>query len=138
MTEADLWRYVQHGMGPLWEAERIENRLNSGTPDVSYSTNVHGWMELKYLPAAPKKDSTVMQVRHFTPEQRNWITRHGRRTGLVFVFMRIASTFMLFDWSKAREIGTVTFDGHKKMAVKMWESAVDWDEFADLISKRVL
>ena len=135
MSEARLWSYLRDGVGGLWEAERIENRLNSGVPDVAYSTDHHGWIELKYLPKAPKRSDTALKIDHYTAEQKNWLTKHGKRGGHCFLFLQVGGTYMLFGSEAARDIGTVTLDAHKKMALAVWEGQVCFTEFVRLLSR---
>lgn len=129
MSEARLWEYVRDGVGPLWEAQRHEDRHSLGIPDVSYSTDHHGWIELKYLPAAPKRPTTIMKVDHFTAEQRNWLTKHGRRGGHCFILLQVGACYLLFSWADARKIGQMTFDEHKKTALTVWEGRMNFTEF---------
>lgn len=135
MSEARLWSYLRDGVGPLWEAQRHEDRHSTGIPDVSYSTDHHGWIELKYLPKAPKRADTILKIDHYTAEQKNWLTRHGKRGGHCFLFMQVEATYMLFGWESAREIGTVPLDAHKKMALAVWEGQVRFTEFVQLLSR---
>jgi hypothetical protein len=53
MLESLLWQKVRKGMGSRWRAQRIENRIDEGTPDVFLSvavpvmaTRVAGMVEL--------------------------------------------------------------------------------------------
>lgn len=137
MSEARLWSYLRDGVGGLWDAERIENRLNSGVPDVTYSTDHHGWVELKFLPKPPKKPDSIMRIDHFTPEQRNWITRHGRRGGHCFVFLQVDRAYMLFGWESVPEIGRVTYEKHREIALAVWDGSVDFPAFIWLLANPV-
>ena len=130
MSEARLWSYLRTGVGPLWEAQRHEDRHSTGIPDVSYSTTHHGWIELKYLPKAPKRADAVLKIEHFTPDQRNWLTRHGKRGGRCFLLLQVEQTYMLFSWEVVPKIGRVSLPEHREMARKVWDQRID---FTDLV-----
>ena len=75
MSESDFYsRRVRPGLGKLCALSRVENRVEPGTPDLSYSSgNRHGWVELKIV----RHDAL-----HFERSQIPWMTarlRHSRR-----------------------------------------------------------
>ncbi len=124
MSEARLWKYVREGMNLHWEAQRIEDKLSHGVPDVMYSTNHHGWIELKYLPKVAKN---ILTIGHLTPEQRNWIERHGRKTGKVFLLLQVNTHYLLFGHESIRKIGCMNFEEHIAMARAHWVHRITWD-----------
>lgn len=69
--ESVMWSKIR-GMLSRLDPVRIENKIGSGTPDVN---SVAGWIELKCLPAWPKREDTVVRLPHFTQEQRTWLRR---------------------------------------------------------------
>lgn len=120
-------------MGSLWDAQRHEDKHSTGIPDISYSTTVHGWVELKYLESPPKKGG-VMKIDHFTASQRNWLTRHGKRAGHCFILVQVGSKYLLFSWEACPHIGRVTYEEHLALAVKVWDDGIDWGQLAELLS----
>lgn len=137
MSEANLWDYLSCGMGNRWEAQRHEDKLTSGIPDVSYSMNgVHGWIELKYLSKPPNGNSAIMVIKHYTPDQRNWIERHGKAGGRVFILLRVDTTYMLFDWKDTRYVGRVSYKQHRGMAIGLWDYGLDFDHLHLLLLKQ--
>lgn len=130
MSESNLWMHLRQKMRRRWEAERVENRIGSGMPDVAYTIRNHGWIELKFL--AKATDGPV-RVRHFTPEQRNWIARHGNRSGRVFVLMQIERHYLLFDHRHVFEIGDLTLEQLRSIAVGYWHKSIDVDELTILL-----
>lgn len=133
MSESNLWSYLRVGMGPLWEAQRHEDKLTSGIPDVSYSITHHGWIELKYLPDKPKRDNSILKIDHYTPEQRNWLTLHGARGGLCFLMLQVDKTYMIFDWTKAQRIATLPYADHVAMAMGVWEKSINWRHLRSIL-----
>jgi len=68
-------------MGTLWFAKRVEDRLGSGLPDVSFAGKKrrYMWMELKCLPRLPQ-ENRKFDIEHFTADQRAFgleSLRHG-------------------------------------------------------------
>lgn len=135
MSEHRLWLYLRTGMGSRWEVQRHEDRLSTGIPDLSYSMAVNGWIELKYLPKIPKGQLTI---RHYTVDQRNWLIRHGKRSGLCFLLLQIDREYMIFDWTKVARVGQATFEEHREFAVKTWTGKINWSELGAILSQPVL
>lgn len=107
MNEATFRRYLRGGL----EAAGIltthhEDLLNTGVPDISYSHLVHGWIELKYAEAWPKRASTPLRLPHYTKEQKAWLLRRGRAAGHCWLFLRVGrAEFLLFDHERAQHVG---------------------------------
>ena len=133
MSEAALWQHLRDGMGGGWLAQRHEDKLTAGIPDVSYSINRHGWIELKFLPSPPKRADSILRIDHFTVDQRNWLKNHGSRGGLCFVFLQVAKCYMLFDWTKVDQIGEVTYAEHRSLADGLWDKKIDWRQLGSLL-----
>jgi len=118
MSEAKMWDRLRVGMGHRWVAERIENKLNAGTPDVTYAIRMgafgaNGWVELKYLRRLTDDESEEVEVPLYKPEQRNWIRRHGQG-GYVFLLLQAADTWFLFNWINAQKVGAMTLGEMKE------------------------
>jgi len=121
MNESGLWRYLQRGMGARWKAERVENRLAAGFPDVFFTIDgTHGLVELKYL---PKKKKTIT-IRHFTDEQRAFSYRH--RTPIL---VQIEDEYLLFGPEHTLELGKgQPLSEHISWAAARWTSSIDFDD----------
>lgn len=73
---------------------RVENLVQSGTPDVNYT---QGWIELKYMERWPPRGGPL-RIDHFTAEQRGWLTRRRTKKGRAFVLLKVGSSeWLLFD-----------------------------------------
>lgn len=127
MNEAGFWRYLQRGMGSRWKAERVENRLAAGFPDVFYTINgVHGLVELKYLP----EKKTNVSIRSLTDDQRSFSFRHG-----TFILVQIEDEYLLFDYHRCMDLGRgQPLSEHRSWAVGRWEKRLDFDHLARLLS----
>jgi hypothetical protein len=122
-------------MGSRWDAQRHEDKYTTGIPDLSYSTTVGGWIELKFTATEPAPNKSL-RFKHFTPEQRNWLVKHGNRTGLCFLFMRVGPKFILLRHSQLHLVNNpvVPYVVLLRDAYRVWEKQVNWDEFTELIS----
>jgi hypothetical protein len=76
-----------------WDAISVENRVHPGTPDVNH---VHGWVELKWRRSWPTKPETVVEIDHFTTEQKVWLKRRWRRGGTVYLLLQVRREWLLF------------------------------------------
>ncbi len=106
------------------DAKSVENLAFPGTPDVQH---IDGWLELKFLEEWPKRETTTVQIEHFTPPQRCWLyerylacqkrkTNHGQ----VFLLLYVAETreHMLFDAQTAAR--KVAKDGATRAKLYEW------------------
>lgn len=107
-------------MGARWKAERVENRLAAGFPDVFFTINgVHGLVELKYL---PKKKKTIT-IPHFTDEQRAFSYRHKTP-----ILVQIEDEYLLFGHDQSLTLGTgETLDEFVQKSVSYWIGTVDFE-----------
>mgnify|MGYP006283676267 CR=1 FL=1 len=76
--EQALWDKIREAMGSGWRADRVENKILQGMPDVYFgiSPQLVGWLELKVIPLMPEKDSTKLRIPHYTAFQANWHWTH--------------------------------------------------------------
>ena len=93
MSESNMWKALK----PLFEskgfdAHRIENKIELGTPDVNY---LHGWIELKYKSKWPVRGG-ILTVPHFTELQRRWLDRRQKCGGRAFVLLKVNKEWILF------------------------------------------
>lgn len=121
--EAGLWKYLSRVMGNLWEAQRHEDKYSTGIPDVSYSTDHHGWIELKSIKV--KDEEKVVRIPHFTATQRAWAKRHGSRCGHVWTFIRVNRHHFLFGWWSVDRIGKMNVAEMIRSSDMWWEDRID-------------
>ena len=109
MNEATLRNYVRKGLhakGML--TTHHEDMLNAGVPDLSYSGGgVHGWVELKWLEAWPKRPGTVVRIPHYTKEQKHFLLSRGRAGGRCWLLLRVGREHLLFDHEQAQKVGSL-------------------------------
>ena len=100
MNETSMRAKVTEALRSL-DAISVENAVMPGTPDVEF---IGGWVELKYVPAWPKRLGTALAVPHFTPIQRAWLRRRIRRGGKAWLLLRVDCEWMLFRGDVAADI----------------------------------
>ncbi len=89
-----------------WDAYPIENPAFPGTPDVNCT---HGWLELKWLPAWPMHGNTVVQIDHFTNQQRIWLRQRWKNDGSAWLLLQVKREWLLFAGDVAADhVGNVT------------------------------
>ncbi|MDB5177551.1 MAG: hypothetical protein JWN75_1219 [Candidatus Saccharibacteria bacterium] len=105
-----MWSALRpHLVGWGLDPWRVETASKDGIPDVNYT---YGWIELKTIPAWPKRAATVVAIDHFTPEQRVWGIKRWRAGGLSWHLLRVGNgpdaDWLLFDGETAgRYVGHV-------------------------------
>jgi hypothetical protein len=116
--ESSLWDLVREELKLFAHLERVENRVNEGTPDVNYCFNGgrgEGWLELKDIESWPARPDTVVHIEHVTEVQRNWWRQRRASGGAVFVLLRVHNPtreYLLFDGvAAAKYLGLVTRSG---------------------------
>lgn len=123
MSESDTWASVRPFLTHL-DPQRLEVFLKVGVSDVEC---ILGWIELKYVAAWPKRPTTPLKIRHFTPEQRTFLTRRCRinrafkRPIGAWVLLQVADDFILLAGDVAAAlIGRVTRP--KLLAAALWHA----------------
>jgi hypothetical protein len=130
--EARYWRTISSGMGTRWLAQRHEDRHSNSIPDVSFTTNRHGWIELKCLAKYPKG---VLKINHLTPGQRNWLKSRGAMSGNCWILVKVDSDSYLIPWDKIDLIGISPLsDIMKESGVYSWVGGINYDELKSALS----
>lgn len=126
MNEAAFWQHIRTKMRNCWDATRIESDTGLGIPDVSYGVPTgQGWIELKYLAGFPKREDSPVKMCHFTTQQKMWLKRRGRIAGNVWLFVRVADEFFLFDWRQAQTCEEWTANDWRKRSIGYWSGTLD-------------
>ena len=86
--------------------QKHEDRHTKGIPDVSFgkATN-NGWIEAK-VHTKDWLQGEVLKLDHpVTPEQKNWISKRGKKGGRCWVAIKTRSQLFLIHSSLVRDIG---------------------------------
>ena len=139
MSESNMWRVLRPAFSGVNEhAVRVENAIESGTPDANVSFDGYeGWIELKHLDAWPTRSEAIVQVRKFTPQQRLWLDRRFRINGSAHLLMRVGDDWLLFDGDVAAEhLGKVARSRLEEVATMVWSGKIDTDELKSALTMR--
>lgn len=124
-----MWRCIRpklKGLDPV----RIENRCESGTPDVNY---VEGWIELK-IGCAPKRGG-IFTIEHYSPEQRVWAIRRALAGGRVWMFVKVSNEWILLKGEiAAKYLNYTTLEELKEKAVKVWKRKLNDYELREILA----
>ena len=102
-----LWHQLSKVMGPFWHAQRHEEASGAkGVPDASFGMfGVNGWIELKTIEGWPKNPNKIVEIKHFTAEQKLWMLMRGRAGGNTWLFLKVENDYLLFDHAGSQEVG---------------------------------
>ena len=93
MTEVELWALVNISMGNLWHAQRHEDSISIGIPDVSFTySGVNGWMELKCSSPSGKRPIRIPKLK---PEQLNWAHNRIAHGGYCWICWQMSEKLLL-------------------------------------------
>jgi hypothetical protein len=139
MNEATLRNYVRKGLhakGIL--TTHHEDMLNAGVPDLSYSgAGVHGWIELKWLEAWPKRAATVVKIAHYTKEQKHFLLSRGRAGGRCWLLLRVEKDHLLIDHERAQDVGKAHGDWMRAAAKGSWVGTgrIDFEQLTRILTR---
>lgn len=139
MSEATLRNYARKGLNEFGVlSTHHEDMLNIGLPDLSYGGyGANGWIELKWLPEWPKRDSTIVKIEHYTKEQRFWLLQRGRTGGRCWLLLRVDREHLLFDHEAAQKVGLVTRAELSALAMVHWPGGIDFDQLARILTRKI-
>ena len=85
---------------------RIENSINTGTPDYYYTIDgIHGFIEFK-VANLPKKTDKTIKLNHFTASQQEWF-RVRLNSPTIFLICRVGEFDFIFDTSMIFQIDKI-------------------------------
>lgn len=125
LPEQRLYDWFRRVIGPAAFIERVENRVKRDTPDlyIAEATRaLRGWVELKVLPAFPKRPATPVRLEHWTPGQRYWANRHSLHGGQCWLVVQVQEEVYVFNAATA--------------AISMDWTRAEWAEFGRIVVMR--
>ncbi len=103
--ESALWRRLRPILiTAKLDPVRVENPIHPGTPDVN---TILGWIELKSIAAWPSRETSLVQLKHFTSQQRVWLYRRWKYapgTTHLLLEVRAEGQCLLFDGDIAAKV----------------------------------
>ena len=101
MAETDMRHDVVKELNSYgWDAFSVENKCGLGTPDVNY---LHGWLELKWLRAYPKRESTIVTFDHWSQDQANFLMRRHAAGGNAHLLIKCRREWLLYEAQPAAD-----------------------------------
>ena len=131
MAESDMRSKVvkvlkeQHGIA-------VENPALPGTPDINY---IDGFIECKWLRAWPVRDSTVVALDHYTPQQKLFIRKRHIKGGRVFLLLQCRREWLLFKYPMTKLVGAMTREELIAGAYKYWPNGLNEEEFINVCTE---
>lgn len=93
LPEQRLWDWLRDRLQGRWFAERVENKVMVGTPDVYFSHSTgQGWIELKVIDNWPRSEAAKFKIPNWTQVQRNWMERHREHGGRAWLIVGVEHT----------------------------------------------
>jgi hypothetical protein len=128
--EQALWDKLSGIMTGRWRADRVENKILQGMPDVYFgvSPQLHGWIELKVLPDFPKSAKTTVKVPHYTAWQANWHWTHRDFGTRSWIIVRVHDFAYVFPARQALAL----FEGLNGTEFRLSSVQVDLQKASDL------
>lgn len=150
MKESTWWKSLLPKLQrPGTRFTRHEDR-SAGILDVSYTIkvfqrdtlvlfdySVSGWLELKYSPRYPVKETSIIPLRHFKMAQKLFIWKELDCGGRAFILWRIAKDIYLFRGDVANKLGSSIRSELASCATKVWNyrDAGLYDELLEELKK---
>lgn len=98
MNEIAMWKALAPGLRHAGlDPIRIENAVQSGTPDVEY---IGGWLELKFAQKWPSRGGPL-KLAHYTPQQNAWLLRRHAAGGRAFIVLKVARSWYVLPAGEA-------------------------------------
>ena len=144
MSESHLNKHFASILKNHAKMQRVEPSLeNIAFPDWFITLpNVKILIEAKYIRNWPKRPQTGIKFKRYTPEQKSFITKHGRfGRGGVFILLQVEDDIMIFTWHYAYKIvgmtkkqclGSCGF--HWKRSERKWRSEAFKQELIEFLS----
>lgn len=115
------------------DALAIENPICPGTPDVNY---IGGWLELKWLRSWPSRENTVVQLPHFTIQQRRWLRDRHALGGDAWLLLQCKAEWLLFTGRDAHDyVGNLTREGLYKVVRARWTRGLKDKELVECLTR---
>ncbi|HNQ98378.1 MAG TPA: hypothetical protein PKN52_00180 [Trueperaceae bacterium] len=95
-------------------------------------------MELKWLRRWPENaDTDPVLIRHFTQQQRVWLSRRCRRGGLAWLLLQVGQEYLLFDGETAAIIvGRAPRGALLRGASRYWPRGLRHSELVECLAGR--
>lgn len=135
--ESQLWKAFKgavHGVDPRAHLVRVENSILEGHSDVDYCIQgAGGVVELKRLPAWPRRPATPVRFRHYTRQQKNFLAARWGAGGRAWLLAQVADEYLLIPMPRAYIVGELPAEDLRAVAAGHWRRRIDGDELVRLL-----
>ena len=115
------------------DAHPVENPAYPGTPDIECCC---GWIECKWRRSWPSRADTIVEVDHYTPQQRNWAIARRKVGGNVWLLLQVRREWLLFEGIVATIlIDKATREQLYNGCFSYWKSGLNVEQFVRVIRK---
>lgn len=138
MSEANMLRRVQQGVGKRVHWCRVENMVGVGIPDVNYClpTGVDGWIEGKFRKDPPARETTPAFTNGgLRDDQIIWIRRRIEFGGRVHILAQVGDELLLIPGKYATEFNSMSVPYLRLAAVWIGRRNPDWESFVHALRK---
>ena len=130
MSEKDMRRRVITATRPL-HGLAVENPVYPGTPDVN---TTEGWIELKWLRSWPKRSQTIVELNHYTIQQRLFARKRQRAGQRCWLMLQCRREWFLYDGVvAANHVGRSTRQELIDHAYHYWPDGLNDAELVQLV-----
>jgi len=144
MSESHLNKHFKSILDNHSRMQRVEPSLqNIAFPDWYITLpNCKILIEAKHIREWPKRSSTGIKFKRYTPEQKRFIFTHGRYgNGGVFILLQVDDDIMIFTWKYAYKlVGMTKLDClrncgfHWKRSERKWRSESFKEDLINFLS----
>lgn len=120
-----------------WRAQRLEDKLSEGIPDLCYAIKGQrglGFIELKHQHAWPKRTTTPLRLKRYTQEQRIWLRCMGAWADRCFLLLQVDREYFIFHWPEAQKVGELTREELYECARATWKGSINYDELTEILT----
>lgn len=121
--------------------QRLEVTSGVGVPDCMYAMEElpgAGFIEVKRLKEWPKRESTIVRLKHFSHEQKSWMALYGPFIKRVFLLIQISRTYLLFPWTAVKRIGEMNRTDLMRLADEsggLWVNRIDYAKMKEILRR---
>ena len=120
-NEGAFWGKVREALHkpPVSLCRKLTDAFTAGTPDAWYAVDGRvGFLELKYLPAWPAKDTTLVSLGHgVTLEQRRYLDMLVQGGVPAWVLLGVAKDMFIL---RPQTVEAIYVDGAEGKVLRVW------------------
>lgn len=136
-THGQIWHHLSTRMKDRWHANRHEDTVTIGVPDISFGINgKNGWIEMKSLPDWPKT-SRPLKLHDLTIHQVKWIEKRLEFGGDCWILISVGRDFVLIPGKFVRSLYKEGFHPLATASVNGYRfiGSIDVPRFADALTR---